>query len=201
METVIFDLDGTLANIDKRRALATKPDGKIDWDVFFAPENIQLDEPNLPVIKMLKALTDQYCIVIFSGRDDISVDETINWLAFFGIYPDMIKMRRHGSYVPDDKLKKLWLDIEWSKNMRQKMSHNTKGDKNPNWKGGTSFIYCECGKRIGYGHIHCNKCRPRTKNNNPFYGKQHSAETRKKMSTALLVRIHERKTAKNTRCS
>lgn len=110
METVIFDLDGTLANIDKRREKATKPDGKIDWDVFFAPENIQLDEPNLPVIKVLKALTDQYCIVIFSGRDDISVNETIAWLASVGVYPDMIKMRRHGSYVPDDKLKKLWLD-------------------------------------------------------------------------------------------
>jgi FMN phosphatase YigB (HAD superfamily) len=110
METVIFDLDGTLAHIDVRRAKATKPDGKIDWDIFFAPENIQLDEPNLPVIKVLKALTDQYCIVIFSGRDDISVNETIEWLASVGVYPDMIKMRRHGSYVPDDKLKKLWLD-------------------------------------------------------------------------------------------
>jgi trehalose-6-phosphatase len=110
METIIFDLDGTLAHIDKRRAKATKPDGKIDWDVFFAPENIQLDEPNIPVIKMLKALTNDYCIVIFSGRDDISAEETINWLNYYGIFPDMIKMRRHGSFVPDDKLKKLWLD-------------------------------------------------------------------------------------------
>ena len=30
---VIFDLDGTLALIDKRRALATKDNGKLDWDV------------------------------------------------------------------------------------------------------------------------------------------------------------------------
>lgn len=110
METVIFDLDGTLAHIDKRREKATKPDGKMDWDVFFAPENIQLDEPNIPVIKMLKALAEDYCIVIFSGRDDISRDETIEWLNQHGIFPDMIKMRRHGSFVPDDKLKKLWLD-------------------------------------------------------------------------------------------
>ena len=34
---VIFDLDGTLANIDARRKLATKPNGKIDWDIFFDP--------------------------------------------------------------------------------------------------------------------------------------------------------------------
>ena len=36
---VIFDLDGTLALIDKRRDLATK-DGKMNWDVFFDPDNI-----------------------------------------------------------------------------------------------------------------------------------------------------------------
>ena len=48
-KTVIFDLDGTLALIDKRRALATK-DGKMDWDVFFHRDNIKLDVPNTPVI-------------------------------------------------------------------------------------------------------------------------------------------------------
>ena len=31
---VIFDLDGTLALIDKRRAIATKDNGKMDWDKF-----------------------------------------------------------------------------------------------------------------------------------------------------------------------
>jgi len=60
--TVIFDLDGTLANIEKRRLIAGSPTGnkpeksKMDWDVFFDPRNIQLDEPNLPVIKMAQYL-------------------------------------------------------------------------------------------------------------------------------------------------
>jgi hypothetical protein len=49
--SVIFDLDGTLALIDKRRSKASKENGKIDWKVFFSHENIQLDEPNIPVIK------------------------------------------------------------------------------------------------------------------------------------------------------
>jgi FMN phosphatase YigB (HAD superfamily) len=40
---VIFDLDGTLALIDKRRALADKGNGKVNWKVFFSPDNIQLD--------------------------------------------------------------------------------------------------------------------------------------------------------------
>ena len=54
--TVIFDLDGTLAIIDKRRQLAAKPDGKIHWGKFFDPENIKLDEPNHPVIAAFQAM-------------------------------------------------------------------------------------------------------------------------------------------------
>jgi hypothetical protein len=56
MTSVIFDLDGTLALIDDRRALATKDNGKMDWDVFFDPKNIALDKPNWPVILMLQTL-------------------------------------------------------------------------------------------------------------------------------------------------
>jgi hypothetical protein len=111
MKTVIFDLDGTLALIDERRALATKPDGKINWVVFFAPENIQLDKPNWPVIESFKALQDAGFIVgVFSGRDDISRVETKEWLIDHGIQPDFLRMRKNGSFTPDDKLKKLWLD-------------------------------------------------------------------------------------------
>lgn len=111
MKTVIFDLDGTLALIDKRRAKAALPNGKMNWKTFFAPENIQLDEPNWPVIESFKALQKAGHIVgIFSGRDDISKTETKDWLASFGIQPDFLRMRRNGSFVPDDKLKKLWLD-------------------------------------------------------------------------------------------
>ena len=33
-KTVIFDLDGTLANIDVRRDKSLKPNGKLDWEIF-----------------------------------------------------------------------------------------------------------------------------------------------------------------------
>ena len=55
---VIFDLDGTLALIDDRRKISTKPNGKLDWDKFFDPKNISLDKPNIPVIKMKQSLCD-----------------------------------------------------------------------------------------------------------------------------------------------
>ena len=47
MDVVIFDLDGTLALIDDRRAKSILKNGKMDWDTFFDPKNIELDKPKL----------------------------------------------------------------------------------------------------------------------------------------------------------
>ena len=77
---VIFDLDGTLALIDKRRAISTKDNGKMDWDKFFDPKNIDLDLPNTPVIRMAQMLKSQgFMIVIFSGRSKANKDATSKW--------------------------------------------------------------------------------------------------------------------------
>jgi phosphoglycolate phosphatase-like HAD superfamily hydrolase len=111
--TVIFDLDGTLALIDKRRQLAAKPNGKINWKVFFAPENIQLDEPNIPVIKTFQAMKAAgFRVGVFSGRDAISKTETEAWLNENGIAVDFLRMRPKGTFTPDDILKKDWMDEE-----------------------------------------------------------------------------------------
>ena len=111
MKAVIFDLDGTLALIDDRRKLATKPNGKMDWKIFFSPDNIKLDKPNDSVIQMAQMLTKQgHSVVIFSGRDSISRDTTIDWLRDNKVPYDVLKMRPQGSHTPDDVLKKEWLD-------------------------------------------------------------------------------------------
>lgn len=109
---VIFDLDGTLANIDKRRKLASIPKSrKINWKVFFDPKNIQLDEPIWPLIETFKALQERgYKMTIFTGRDSISKNETIEWLNSFDIKPDLLKMRPQGTQTPDNELKQSWLD-------------------------------------------------------------------------------------------
>ena len=62
---VIFDLDGTLALIDKRRDISTKPDGKMDWSKFFDPDMIDLDDPNTPVIQMAKLLSSSHRILFY----------------------------------------------------------------------------------------------------------------------------------------
>ena len=81
-KTVIFDLDGTLADIDIRRDKSLKPNGKLNWDIFAAPDSIMnWDKPNLPVIKMAQMFkADGFKIVIFSGRNDRSFVATKHWL-------------------------------------------------------------------------------------------------------------------------
>ena len=109
----IFDLDGTLALIDKRRALATK-DGKMDWDVFFHRDNIKLDVPNTPVIKMAQMLKSQgFDIVIFSGRSKVSYRTTRQWLIQNDVPFDDLHMRPTSDdwhFMKDSTLKQIWLD-------------------------------------------------------------------------------------------
>jgi len=129
-KTVIFDLDGTLANIDARREKATDILGKMDWDEFFDPDNVlNLDEPNDPVIKMAQLFKkDGFKIVIFSGRNDRSFDSTKQWLNQNDVPFDLLIMRpdkfkenswpiaegnpatKEMRFMPDEILKKEMLD-------------------------------------------------------------------------------------------
>ena len=114
MKTVIFDLDGTLADIETRRVISIKENGKMDWDIFFDPKNISLDTPNRPVITMAKLLKESgHRIVILSGRSKVTKDATREWLKQFDVPFDILKMRpdnKEFKFMPDDQLKKLWLD-------------------------------------------------------------------------------------------
>ena len=118
-KTVIFDLDGTLAIIEKRRLKAGSPTGdtpvptKMDWDVFFDADNISLDEPNTPVIKIAQLFAHNgYTIIIFSGRSDRTEHTTRSWLTRNGVPFDKLVMRPHKTmnFVPDEILKKDMLD-------------------------------------------------------------------------------------------
>ena len=107
--TVIFDLDGTLAKVDKRvkkAKIRTKANGQdaLDWGIFFDGKNVlELDEPNWPVIFTAQAFADKsFKIVIFSGRNDRSFFETKEWLKKFNVPFDLLVMR------PDKFKDKSW---------------------------------------------------------------------------------------------
>ena len=78
-----------------------------------------------------------------------------------------------------------WKNKSLPKDMVDKMVSNRRsylGDNNPNWKGGTSTKQCSCGKEIAPINKTCSDCRNRKGENNSFYQKTHSEETKKKLS-------------------
>ena len=110
---VIFDLDGTLALIDDRRDLATKDNGKFDWDVFFNPDNINLDLPNQPVINIAKLLSFNFNIWVLSGRSGKTLNATVKWLDDNDVPFDKILMRptdKKSHFMKDSDLKQKWID-------------------------------------------------------------------------------------------
>lgn len=110
-KVVIFDLDGTLADIEARRKLSARDNGKIHWGKFFDPANIKMDLPNWPVIETFKALQNAgFRCIIFSGRGSATRTATVDWLDSFGIKPDILKMRPINSFSPDEILKRDWLN-------------------------------------------------------------------------------------------
>jgi group I intron endonuclease len=66
--------------------------------------------------------------------------------------------------------------------IERKLTYSRPMEKNPNWKGGISVKYCSCGKKIAPENKFCIKCLPRKKENNPFYNKHHTNETKKILS-------------------
>jgi len=111
--TIIFDLDGTIALVDKRREASKLPDGKMNWDEWSNPSNIKLDEPNEPVIKMAQLFAeDGFNIVILSGRSDKTILTTKSWLIRNRVPFHKLVMRPHKTmnFVPDEILKKDMLD-------------------------------------------------------------------------------------------
>lgn len=114
---IIFDLDGTLADIENRRKLAVKANGKMDWDIFFSSRLVETDEPKESVIEMARVLsTAGHKIAILSGRSKATKQVTTEWLRFHGVPFDVLKLRPTShpwKFMPDDKLKQGWLDDLW----------------------------------------------------------------------------------------
>ncbi len=111
-KTVIFDLDGTLANIDVRRDRSVKPNGKLDWDIFASPTSIMdWDKPNHPVIKLAQMFhNDGFRIVIFSGRNDRGFFATKDWLKIHNVPFDLLVLRPDKFKDHYEILKKKMLD-------------------------------------------------------------------------------------------
>ena len=101
----VFDMDGTLALVDHRRALVRGD--KPDWHSFNKAS--LLDPPNEPVANVLRALfAADYRIWIVSGRSDVAELETRGWLTKHAIPFHQLLMRPASDSRADHILKREW---------------------------------------------------------------------------------------------
>jgi hypothetical protein len=104
---VIVDMDGTLALVDQRRDLAMKPNGKLDWDIFNNPDNIELDQPNEPIIELIRVFREtHHKIIIVTGRFHQALDRTMKWLSEHSVPYDAIHTRADKDYRADTVIKR-----------------------------------------------------------------------------------------------
>jgi predicted kinase len=111
---VVFDLDGTLADISHRTHFV-RGAGR-DWKSFFATCVDDLPVPH--VVASFKAhLAAGHRVRIWSGRSDIVRAETEQWLACEAdIDPLHLQhMRAEGDNTPDVELKRYWLNQEYER--------------------------------------------------------------------------------------
>ena len=103
MKTVIFDIDGTLADIEHRcRFLdGTRP----DWRRFNAAMGD--DTPNLPIVNLYKVLwtSGAYDLQIVTGRNEAFRKVTETWLTWNEIPFNRVLMRADKDQRPDNIIK------------------------------------------------------------------------------------------------
>lgn len=96
---VIFDIDGTLADLSHRLHYLERG----DWKGFFAEAD--KDQPINPVIRMNHRMNDYYDIIIVSGRCSSIREKTKEWLEINGVAFKSLYMRQEGDHRPDHIVK------------------------------------------------------------------------------------------------
>ncbi|MGO6727257.1 hypothetical protein ACCS45_03920 [Rhizobium ruizarguesonis] len=105
---VVFDIDGTLANISERRLHleGSNPDrsrfnGEMSTDV-----------PNLPVVELYKTLWEsgRYSLILTSGRNERHRKFTENWLFWNEINYHVMYMRPDADNRADHEIKREFLE-------------------------------------------------------------------------------------------
>jgi hydroxymethylpyrimidine pyrophosphatase-like HAD family hydrolase len=115
---IIFDIDGTLADLTHRRHwVTTKPK---NWPAF--DKGIPFDTPHEDIIHLNHLLDEAgHRIILVSGRSDRSRAQTLMWLSKYDVRFHGLMMRKDGDYRSDDIVKEEILDELLSQGYNPKM--------------------------------------------------------------------------------
>jgi len=98
-KAIIVDIDGTLANNNKKRS-------PFEWD------KVGLDECDSVIADIVKSMEFMgYKIIIMSGRDSVCREQTKNWLADYRLWYHELLMRTEGDMRKDSIIKKELFDL------------------------------------------------------------------------------------------
>ena len=106
---IIFDLDGTLADINHRVHHLQDP---TDWGAFFsAPAR---DRPITAIMNIFRAMQMVgHHVEVWTARSEgvgmVGRRQARQWLQDYGLYPAHMRMRKAGDERKDYRLKRRWL--------------------------------------------------------------------------------------------
>jgi len=102
-QAILFDIDGTLADIEHRRSHLNKAEP--DWAAF--NDEMGEDTPNKPVVDLYKTLWEhsQYELILVTGRNENARALTEQWLAWNEIPFGQMLMRPDKDYRADHLIK------------------------------------------------------------------------------------------------
>lgn len=113
-DTILCDLDGTLADITHRlHYVQNRP---ANWDAFFM--ECTKDVPKPWCVNLLKAMMAQgYKVLIVSARSQVVEKESRKWLDDIGLSEvELVLVRPEGNTTADQLMKKTWLYSSGLKN-------------------------------------------------------------------------------------
>ena len=107
---IIFDVDGTLMDIETRRKWLEGPTP--NWTKFMDPKEMETDTPNQHVMEVAECMHDAgHEIVIVSARNERHREVTEHQLKQnFGVFWSHMFLRPDDSFEPDNQFKQRVLD-------------------------------------------------------------------------------------------
>jgi len=107
MECWIFDLDGTLANDDRRKHYLLET--PMNWDGWYS--EVIRDRLNLDIAKFVDyGISRGIKIILCTGRDERCRVDTEQWLRDYKVKYEILYMRKNKDFRQDDIIKKEMLD-------------------------------------------------------------------------------------------